>query len=79
MNGAVSGCNIACDGCSGPGYDKCVECTDGYLRNATECVGKLGVKCDTQASKMGSLERAHLRVNTARVCESCSSLLVLQA
>ena len=50
INDTTSGCNIACDGCTGPGYDKCTECNDGYMRNATECVGKSRVKC-VQASE----------------------------
>lgn len=35
-----SGCNVACDGCAGPGADKCAECNDGYLQKDMECLGE---------------------------------------
>ncbi|XP_070193331.1 cysteine-rich with EGF-like domain protein 2 isoform X2 [Littorina saxatilis] len=31
-------CNVACNGCAGPGADKCAECNDGYLQKDMECL-----------------------------------------
>lgn len=35
----ISACNVACNGCTGPGPDACVNCADQFYRVGTTCRG----------------------------------------